>query len=105
MINDAFNIQYKPAGQLLAFVLTDADREYNKKHPSHSTVAYALVCGSINMDTFHKMLFGVLDVCKQQKVRILSECSDGQFKKLICKTKITNHRHGLCGRRICGHEP
>ena len=87
LINDAFNIQRKPAGQVLAFVLTDADREYNKKHPSHSTIAYALVCGSVNMDTFRKMLYSVLDVCKEQKVRILSECSDGQFRKLICKTK------------------
>ena len=77
LINDAFNIQHKPAGQLLAFVLTDADREYNRKHPSHSTIAYALVCGSINMDTFHKMLDSILDVCKKQKVRILLECSDG----------------------------
>ena len=76
LINDAFNIQCKPAGQLLAFVLTDADREYNKKHPSHSTIAYTLVCGSIKMDTFCKMLHSVLDVCKKQKVRILLECSD-----------------------------
>ena len=45
LINDAFNIQCKPAGQLLAFVLADAHREYNKKHPSHSTIVYALVCG------------------------------------------------------------
>ena len=86
-INDAFNIQCKPAGQLLAFVLTDADREYNKRHPSYSTIAYALVCGSINMETFHEMLDSVLDVCKEQKVRILSECSDGQFRKLVCRTK------------------
>ena len=86
-MHDAFNIQHKPAGQLLAFVLTDADRKYNKKHPSHSTIAYALVCGSINMDTFHKILDSVLDVCKEQKVRILSECRDGQFRKLVCRTK------------------
>ena len=69
------------------FVLTDADREYNKKHPSHSTIAYALFCGSINMETFCKMLDSVLDVCKEQKVRTLSECSDGQFRKLVCRTK------------------
>ena len=86
LINDAFNIQCMPAGLLLAFVLTDADREY-KKHPSHSTIAYALVCGCINVDKFHKMLDSVLDVCKEQKVRILSECSERQFKKLVCRTK------------------
>ena len=91
IINDAFNIQHKPAGQLLVFVLTDADREYNKKHPSHSTIVYALVCGSINMDTFCKMLDSVLDVCREQKVRILSDCSDGQFRKLVCRTKDENH--------------
>ena len=90
LINDAFIIQCKPAGQLLAFVLTDADREYNKKHPSHRTIAYALVCRSINMETFCKMLDSVLDVCKEQKIRILSECSDEQFRKLVCRTKDDN---------------
>ena len=67
LMNDAFNIQHKPAGQLLAFVLTDADREYNKKHPSHSTIACALVCGSINMETFLKKLDLVLDVWRNKR--------------------------------------
>ena len=44
LINNAFNIQRKPAGQLLASELTDADKEFNKCHPSHSIFAYAFVC-------------------------------------------------------------
>ena len=33
------------------------------------------------------MLNSVLDICKDRNVRILSECSDGQFRKLVCRSE------------------
>ena len=87
LIHDAFNIQRKPTGQLLAYVLTDADREFNKHHPSHSIIAYALVCGSIRMEKNCKMLNNVLDICKDRNVQILSKCYDSQFRKLVCRSE------------------
>ena len=86
LLHDLYDLQRKTATQLLTFAITDTDREYNKKFPSHMPIAYALVGSSLSMEKFRNMLHQVSNVCKDKGVNILCQCCDGQFHSIVCKT-------------------
>ena len=61
LIRKAHNLQRRKASEVLLFVCTDSDREFNKDKPSSIPIAYALKGRSIRISTAHKMINRVRD--------------------------------------------
>ena len=84
-LNDTHQLQRHRACEILAFILTDTDRFYKSHTPANNPIAYALKGPSINMDTMRLMIEKVRDKCKEENVNILTEVTDGQFRKIVCR--------------------
>ena len=80
-------ISYKGhrACEIVAFILTDTDRFYKSHTPANNPIAYVLKGPSINMDTMRLIIEEVRDKCKEENVDILTEVTDGQFRKIVCR--------------------
>ena len=85
-VNDAHHLERWRAYEILEFILTDTDRHYKANTPTNNPIAYALKGPSINMDTMRLMIEEVRDKCKEEDVNILTEVTDGQFQKIVCRT-------------------
>ena len=85
-LNDAHQLQRHRACKILAFILTDTDRFYKSHTPANNPIAYAIKGPSINMDTMRLMIEEVRDKCKEENVDMLTEVTDGQFRKIVCRT-------------------
>ena len=63
----------------------DTDRFYRAHTPANNPIEYALKGPSINIDTTRLIIEEVRDKCKEN-VDILTEVTDGQFRKIVCRT-------------------
>ena len=85
-IEEGYNLCRKLATELITFLLTDTDREYNKKYPAHNPIAYAMKGKHLSMTQMRQMIETVRNNCKEEKVKIGCEVSDGQFKDMACRS-------------------
>lgn len=86
IIEDAYNISRVLAEELITFLLTDTDRQYNKNIPAHNPIAYGLKGKFLSTPQIRAMLEKVRDKCVDEEVKILCEVSDGQFRKAVCRS-------------------
>ena len=71
LILKAHNLQRRKASEVLLFVCTDSDREFNKDKPTSIPIAYALKGRSIRISTARKMINKVRDKLKENGTQIL----------------------------------
>ena len=83
LIREANDMCRRKATELLLFVLTDIDREFNKDKPAAVPIAYALKGESICLDTTRKMVNDVRNYLHEQKCKVLVEAYDGQWAGLV----------------------
>ena len=86
VIEESYNLLRRLATELITFLLTDTDRQYNKKYPAHNPIAYAMKGKNLSMFQMRQMVEMVRDHCKEENVIIVCEASDGQFKNMVCRT-------------------
>ena len=79
----AFNLQRRKASEVLLFVYTDSDREFNKDKPTSIPVAYGLKGKSIRYSTARKMIIIVQDKLKDNGTSILCESVDSQWSGIV----------------------
>ena len=83
LILKAHNLQRHKASEVLLFVCTDSDREFNKDKPTSIPIAYALKGRSIRISTARKMINQVRDKLKENGTQILCEAVDGQWSGIV----------------------
>ena len=83
VIVKAHNLQRRKASEVLLFVCTDSDREFNKDKPTSIPIAYALKGRSIRIVTARKMLNVVRDRLKDNGTSVLCEAVDGQWSGIV----------------------
>ena len=83
LIVKAHNLQRRKASEVLLFVCTDSDREFNKDKPTSIPMAYALKGRSIRIVTARKMLNVVCDQLKDNGTSVLCEAVDGQWSGIV----------------------
>ena len=82
-VHKAYNLQRRKASEVLLFVCTDSDREFNKDKPTSIPIAYALKGRSIRISTARKMINIVRDKLKDNGTTILCESVDGQWSGIV----------------------
>ena len=80
----------RKATELLLFVASDTDREFNKDVPSCIPIAYGLKGKSIRMDTARKMINVLRNDLKDKGLRILAESLDGQWAPMVFRDADNN---------------
>ncbi|MCG8624384.1 MAG: hypothetical protein MJE68_20625, partial [Proteobacteria bacterium] len=76
-------MQRRKASEVLLFICTDSDREFNKDKPTAIPVAYALKGRSLRYCTARKMINMVRDKLKDNGTSILCEAVDGQWSGIV----------------------
>ena len=82
-IREAHDLCRRKASEVLLFLLTDTDREYNKDKPSSIPIAYALKGKSLKTSVCRSMMNQVRNVLNDNKIQILVEAYDGQWANLV----------------------
>ena len=83
LIRESYDMCRRKATEVLLFVLTDTDREFNRDKPAAVPIAYALKGESIRLDTARKMVNDVRDYLHEQTCKVLVEAYDGQWAGLV----------------------
>ena len=87
VLREGFQLLRSKATEILAFILSNIDRQFSPCLPLHMPIAYALKGPSLSIETLRIMLQEVRLKCKETKTRILCECFDGQWAMMIYKSK------------------
>ena len=87
LIEEGFNHLRLESSEILAFVATNSDRIQVKGIPPHLPVAYGLRGHSMTTTTMRSMLNEILSEFDKREISILCEVYDGQFHKLITRSK------------------
>ena len=83
IIREAHDLCRCKATEVLLFLLTDTDHEYNKDKPSAVPIAYALKGKSLKTSVCRSMMNEVRNVLNENKIKILVEAYDGQWANLV----------------------
>ena len=87
LIESAHQLERRRASEVLLFVATDSDRQFNKDKPSSVPIAYALKGRSIRNSTGRKMINLVRDRLKANNTNVLCEAVDGQWSGLVFRNE------------------
>ena len=90
LLNKSNNILQRKATEILLFLITDTDREFQKELPISVPIAYGMKGKSIRLDTARKMMNVVRDELKEHNCNVLVEALDGQWAGLIFRDEIKN---------------
>ena len=88
LLNKSNNILRRKATEILLFLITDTDREFQKELPISVPIAYGMKGKSIRLDTVRKMMNVVRDELKEHNCNVLVEALDGQWAGLIFRDEI-----------------
>ena len=80
----------RKATELLLFVASDSDREFQKDVPSCIPIAYGLKGKSIHLETTRKMIDVVLNKLHEKGVNVLAESLDGQWAQIVFRDSFNN---------------
>ena len=89
-MDEAHLYSRRKATEILGFVLTDTDREWNAEVMHHLPVAYAMKGYSLTSDVLRKMCNDVKNACAKEGVNIVCECFDGQWNTLVVRDEDGN---------------
>ena len=80
----------RKATELLLFVASDSDREFQKDVPCCIPIAYGLKGKSICLETARKMIDVVLNKLHEKGVNVLAESLDGQWAQIVFRDFFNN---------------
>ena len=85
MLEEGFQLLCNKASEILAFIITDLDRKFSTRIPPHMPAAYGLKGSALSIPTMRKLMHDVRKECKEEGVKVLTECYDGQWAMMIMK--------------------
>ena len=85
VVNEGFRLCRRKASEILAFVLSDVDRQQNLEVPYHLPVAYAMKGYSLPVNIARGMLKEVVHTLYEYDVEVACLSTDGQFHNIICR--------------------
>ena len=83
LIKSAHQLQRRKASEVLMFVATDCDREFQKDSPTVIPIAYGLKGRSIRIATGRKIINQVREKLHQNGINVLCEAVDGQWAGIV----------------------
>ena len=86
ILHEAFQLVQCKATEILAFIVSDINRQFSMNLPLHIPLAYALTGSSPKIETLREMLTRVRIQCQHNHTKILWECFDGQRAMMIFKS-------------------
>ena len=90
LLDKSNNLLRRKATELLLFIATDIDREFNKDLPLSVPIAYGLKGKSIRLDTARNMINVVRDKLKVENISVLVEALDGQWSGIVFRDENKN---------------
>ena len=87
LLEEGFNHLRIEASEILAFVATNPSRCQVTGIPPHLPIAYGLRGHSLSMEMMRSMLSDILIELDKRNINVLCEVYDGQFHKLITRSK------------------
>ena len=87
LLEEGFNHLRVEASEIIAFVATNPSRCKVTGIPPHLPIAYGLRGHSLSMETMRSMLNDILGELDKRNINVLCEVYDGQFHKLITRSK------------------
>ena len=90
LLEKANEILRRKATELLLFVASDSDRQFNKDIPSCIPIAYGLKGKSIRIETTRKMINVVQNALNRKNIRVLAESLDGQWAPIVFRDSDNN---------------
>ncbi|CAG2249712.1 unnamed protein product [Mytilus edulis] len=84
-LKEAYEICRRKASEVLVWLLSDTDRNYNPEVPNSIPIAYAMKGYSLTTTTMRAMHSGILQTCHEKNVDVLCSCLDGQWIKLATR--------------------
>ena len=85
MLEEGFQLLHNKASEILAFIITDLDRKFSTTIPQHMPAAYGLNSSALSIPTMRKLMHDDRKECKEEGVKVLTECYDGQWAMMIMK--------------------
>jgi hypothetical protein len=85
MVEDGYQVLREKATEILAFIITDVDRQFCHDIPPHMPLAYAMKGRCLPISTMREMMRRVRLRCQEAGTSILSESFDGQWAMMIFK--------------------
>ena len=87
MLQEGFQLLRCKATEVLAFIISDIDRQFSPSLPPHMPIAYALKGSSLSIETLRELLTKVRVACQERSTKILCECFDGQWAMMVFKSQ------------------
>ena len=85
VVKEGYRLGRQKASEILAFVLSDVDRQQNLEIPYHLPVAYAMKGYSLPIEIARGMLKSVIETLYANGIELACLSTDGQFHKIICR--------------------
>lgn len=85
LVEHAHLLARRKASEVLAFVLSDTDREYNPEMHHQLPVAYAMKGYSLPGNVVRDMCDEVKQSCHEKGINVICESYDGQWASLVVK--------------------
>ena len=85
MLEEGFQLLCSKASEILVFIITDLDRKFSTTIPPHMPDAYGLKGSALSIPTMRKFMHDVRKECKEEGVKVLTECYDGQCAMMVMK--------------------
>ena len=82
MLEEGFQLLCNKASEILAFIITDLNRKFSTI-PPHMQAAYGLKGSALSIPTMRKLMHDIGKECKEERVKVLTECYDGQWAMMI----------------------
>ena len=92
-LKEGFQLLCNMASGILAFIITDLDRKFSTTIPAQMPAAYGIKSLELSISTMRKLMHGVRKECKEEGVKVLTECYDGQWAMMIMKDSKDIHCH------------
>lgn len=84
---ESYELSRKKATKILTFLVSTSDREKSNDGVEHIPITYALKGSLLKVSIMHELIEKVRNACKENNVKILYECCDGQRSKIIFSDK------------------
>ena len=90
LVQKAHEILCQKATELLLFVASDSDRQFNKDIPSCIPIAYGLKGKSLHIETARNMINVVQNALNAKNIKVLAESLDGQWAPIVFRDSDNN---------------
>ena len=87
MTLESYELCRKKATEILTFLVSTSDREKSNEGIEHIPIAYAWKGASLKVSIMCELIEKVRNSCKENNIKILCKCCDGQWSKIVFNDK------------------